>query len=104
MILRGLLSPPKPEPTAKGRFIEHYAPRMLPAIPLKESGIVFVGNVLKVQPYLSENRTHVYTEMIFRVEDLFKYPPTFTLEGIRTSEGITLCLRKSDPNMEPSIS
>ena len=64
--------------SGEDRFIEHYAPRMLPAIPLKESGIVFVGSVLKVQPYLSEDRTHVYTEMTFRVEDLFKCPPTFT--------------------------
>lgn len=61
------------------RFIEHYAPARLPVIPLKESGIVFVGSLLKIQPYLSEDRTHVYTEMTFGVEDdLFKSPSTIT--------------------------
>ena len=63
---------------SEDRFIEHYAPRMLPAIPVKESGIIFVGSVLRIQPYLSEDRTHIYTEMTFRVEDMFKYPPSFT--------------------------
>lgn len=59
------------------QFIEHYALSVLPPIPFKESGIIFVGTILKLQPYLSEDRTHIYTEMVFRVEDLFEYSSSF---------------------------
>jgi len=62
---------------SEDRFIEHYAPRALPAIPTRESKGVFVGSVLGTQPYLSEDRTHVYTEITFRVEEMPKNPAGF---------------------------
>jgi hypothetical protein len=60
---------------SQDHLVEHYAPRILPVIPTKESGIIFVGSLLKVQPYLSADRTRIYTELTFRVEDTLKYRP-----------------------------
>lgn len=60
-------------------FFEIVEPGGLPQIPLEESTIAFVGQVLGTQPYLSEDRTHIYTETTFRVEELFKRPANFAL-------------------------
>jgi len=73
--------------TTPGRdcFFEHFEPGPLPLIPLKESAIAFVGSVTKVQPYLSVDRTHIYTETTLQVEELFKSP-----EGVKLPSDQTL--------------
>ena len=41
-------------------------------IPAAESGVVVVGRVIKVQPYLSSDRSRIYTEITIAVDDLLK--------------------------------
>ena len=66
--------------TVPGRdcFFEHFAPGPLPLIPLKESALALVGRVSKVQPYLSADRTHIYTETTIQIEEVFKSPEGFS--------------------------
>ena len=66
--------------TVPGRdcFFEHFAPGPLPLIPLKESALALVGRVTKVQPYLSADRTHIYTETTIQIEEVFKSPEGFS--------------------------
>jgi hypothetical protein len=59
--------------------IEQYEPRALPLIPLKESAFAFVGQVTKMQPWLSEDRTHIYTEASVHVGEVLKSPEGFSL-------------------------
>lgn len=72
--------------TAKGHecFFEQYEPRALPLIPMEESTIAFVGEVTAVQPFLSADRTHIYTENAFRVDEVFKSPENFNLPSDQT--------------------
>jgi hypothetical protein len=72
--------------TVPGRdcFFEHFAPGPLPLIPLKESVLALVGSVTKVQPYLSVDRTHIYTETTLQVEELLKSPEGFKLPSDQT--------------------
>jgi hypothetical protein len=67
--------------TVSGRdcFFEHFAPGALPLIPLKESTFALLGTVAKVQPYLSADRTHIYTETTIQIEEVFKSPESFSL-------------------------
>lgn len=65
-------------------FFEQYEPAALPMIPIEESRIAFVGQVTDVKPYLSADRTQIYTETTFRVEELFKSPEDFTLPSDQT--------------------
>jgi hypothetical protein len=51
---------------------------------LKESALALVGSVTKVQPYLSVDRTHIYTETTLQVEELFKSPEGFKLSSDQT--------------------
>ena len=41
-------------------------------IPVTDSAVVLVGRVVKVQPYLSSDRSRIYTEITLRVDDLLK--------------------------------
>ena len=41
-------------------------------IPAAESAVVVVGRVIKVQPYLSSDRSRIYTEITIAVDDLLK--------------------------------
>lgn len=41
-------------------------------IPAAESAVVIVGRVIKVQPYLSSDRSRIYTEITIAVDDLLK--------------------------------
>jgi hypothetical protein len=52
-------------------FIEQW-PATLPAIPLDESDLVVVGQVTDTAAYLSSDRTHVYTEVEVRLEEVLK--------------------------------
>jgi hypothetical protein len=72
--------------TVPGRdcFFEHFAPGALPLIPLKESTLALLGTVTTVKPYLSADRTHIYTETTIQVEEVFKSPDSFTLPPDRT--------------------
>src|SRR5258708_5268047 len=72
--------------TVPGRdcFFEHFAPGAIPLIPLKESAFALLGTVTKVQPYLSADRTHIYTETTIQIEEVFKSPETFNLPPDRT--------------------
>lgn len=64
-------------------FFEQYE-LAVPLIPIKESTVVFVGEVNDVQSYLSADRTHIYTEITFRVEELLKSPERFILPPTHT--------------------
>jgi hypothetical protein len=54
--------------------IDQVWPRALPVIPVKESAFALLGQVEKLQPYLSTDRTHIYTEITVRIEDAFTGP------------------------------
>ena len=64
--------------------IEQYEPAALPLIPIEESTVAFVGHVTGVQAYLSADRTHIYTETTFRVQEMFKSPENFRLPSDQT--------------------
>jgi len=65
-------------------FFESVYPSGLPLLPLKESTIAFVGDVLRIQPYLSEDQTHIYTETTWKVQEIFKQPRDFTRSSDET--------------------
>lgn len=65
-------------------FFEQYEPAALPLIPMKQSTIAFVGQVTDVKPYLSADRTHIYAETTFRVEELLKSAENFRLPSDQT--------------------
>lgn len=65
-------------------FFEQYEPAALPLIPIEQSTVAFVGHVTGVQAYLSADRTHIYTETTFRVEEMFKSPENFRLPSDQT--------------------
>ena len=52
-------------------FFEHIWPAV-DFIPAGESAVVVVGRVIKVQPYLSSDRSRIYTEITVAVDDLLK--------------------------------
>jgi hypothetical protein len=62
-------------------FMEQYEPRGLPLIPLAEGAIAFMGQVSKIQAYLSADRTHVYAETTWKMDELFKQPKDFKLSS-----------------------
>lgn len=64
-------------------FMEQYEARALPLIPLAEGIIAFRGEVTKMQAYLSADRTHVYIETTWKVDELFKQPKNFNLASDR---------------------
>lgn len=72
--------------TVPGRdcFFEHFAPGPLPLIPLKQSAFALLGRVTKVQPYLSADRTHIYTETTIQIEEVFKSPEGFSFPSDQT--------------------
>jgi hypothetical protein len=42
------------------------------AIPVSDSELIIIGRIAKAQPYLSENRTTIYSEFSVSIEDVFK--------------------------------
>jgi hypothetical protein len=65
-------------------FFEIIEPWSLPTIPLNKSAFAFVGMVSKVQSYLSEDGTRIYTETTFHVQEVFKRPVSFALSSDRS--------------------
>ncbi len=65
-------------------FFEHIARGGIPLIPVRESAIVLVGKVTRVQPYLSADRTHIYTETALQVDEVFKSPDGFSRSSDQT--------------------
>jgi len=60
-----------PDPVHReGRFPPYFA--RTPAIPVQESDAVIVGTVKSLQPYLSSDHTHLYTEFSIAVEQTIK--------------------------------
>jgi hypothetical protein len=53
-------------------FFEQTWPRSLLPIPFQESTIVVTGRVSKIEAFLSEDRTHIYTEITVETEVIFK--------------------------------
>lgn len=58
------------DPEVEG-FVEQVWPRR-EFIPALESAVVATGKVVKVQPYLSADRSRIYTEITVEVDDLLK--------------------------------
>jgi hypothetical protein len=52
-------------------FIEHVWPRV-EFMPTSKSVVVVTGRVVKLQPYLSEDRSRIYTEIAIQVDDVLK--------------------------------
>jgi hypothetical protein len=53
------------------RFFEHLWPRT-ELIPASESATIVTGTVVKFQPYLSADRSRIYTEISIRVDSILK--------------------------------
>lgn len=61
--------------TTLGPGVESFAEQTWPRvefIPTSESAAVLTGAVVKLQPYLSEDRSRIYTEIEIQVEDVLK--------------------------------
>jgi hypothetical protein len=69
--------------TKKGPIYQSAPPYFVrtPAIPVKESDAVIVATVDAVQPYLSNDHTHLYTEFSLTVEEQIKDAPGRTQVG-----------------------
>ena len=65
-------------------FFDQVLPRGLPLVPLQETSIAFTGQVSRIQPYLSADRTHIYTEIAIRIEEIFKSPADYKLPRDKT--------------------
>lgn len=65
-------------------FFDQVWPRALPLIPLKESTIAFAGQVSRIQPYLSGDHTHIYTEITVQIEEIFRSPANSKLLSSQT--------------------
>src|SRR4051794_10435932 len=52
-------------------FVEQVWPRR-ELIPAAESAVIATGRVVKIQPYLSADRSRIYTEITIRVDELLK--------------------------------
>jgi hypothetical protein len=70
--------------TTQDCFFESVYPTGLPLIPSKESAVAFVGQVTHMQSYLSDDKTRIYTETTFYVEEVFKNPTNFRFSSDRT--------------------
>jgi len=64
-------------------FFEHVWPRV-EFIPAAESAVVVTGRVVKVQPYLSGDRSRIYTEITIAVDDLLKRDRSQVLSAAHT--------------------
>ena len=65
-------------------FIETIVPRGLPVIPSNESSDIVVGKVVKLQPYFSEDKSQIYTEITLQVEDVLKNQSSNLISGSKT--------------------
>jgi hypothetical protein len=53
-------------------FITHITPRGLSPLPIEESSDIVVGKVIKIQPFFSEDKSQIYTEITVNVEEVLK--------------------------------
>lgn len=53
-------------------FIETFIPRGLPILPIDESSDIVTGKIVKIQPYFSQDKSQIYTEITINVEETFK--------------------------------
>ena len=65
------------------RFVEQVWPRR-ELIPATESAVVATGKVVKVQPYLSSDRSRIYTEITVEVDNLLKRDRDNRLSAVHT--------------------
>lgn len=56
-------------PSSSGRVWSSHWSRGLPAIPVQQSDVVLVGQILDAQAYLSNDKTGIYSEFTVRVEE-----------------------------------
>jgi hypothetical protein len=54
---------------ASGRVLESELP---PPFPIGASNLIIIGNITKRQPYLSDNKTAIYTEFNIQVEEVLQ--------------------------------
>ena len=64
-------------------FVEQVWPAV-DFIPASESAVVATGKVVKVQPYLSSDRSRIYTEITVEVDDLLKRDRDNRLSAVHT--------------------
>lgn len=53
----------------------------LPALPVKESSHVIIGEVIDAKAYLSEDKTRIYSEFVVRVDSILKNNAVISLTG-----------------------
>ena len=70
------------DPEVEG-FVEQVWPRR-ELIPATGSAVVATGKVVKVQPYLSSDRSRIYTEITVEVDDLLKRDRNNRLSAVHT--------------------
>ena len=58
----------------RDRFVDHYWLRNQTLFP-SEGEIVVLGTLVRAQPYLSSDRSSIYTELTIRVEEVIKSDP-----------------------------
>jgi len=64
-------------------FIEHAWPRNK-LVPVAESAVIVTGTVIKVQPYLSDDRSNLYTEMTLQVENVLERDANNPVSAVNT--------------------
>jgi hypothetical protein len=66
----------QPPDVIYGRIDESPRP---PAIPVSQSDAVILGTIVRVQPYLSDDKKSIYTEFSVRVEEALKVAPVINI-------------------------
>lgn len=65
-------------------FVETIIPRGLPVIPVEESSDVALGRVVKIQPYFSQDKSQIYSEITLQVEEVLKNQSSNLLSDSKT--------------------
>jgi hypothetical protein len=89
------------------RFVDHYWLSDVPLFPVSESAVIVIGTLMGAHPYLSEDRSSIYTEVTLRIEEALKsdrtIKRTLTLDlmggAIRLESGREV--RLDEPNRGP---
>jgi hypothetical protein len=62
-------------------FVETIIPRGLPLLPIEESSDIVLGKVIKIQPYFSQDKSQIYTEITVSIEEVLKRSPNLPSES-----------------------